>query len=202
MNRHVNRVARRHRAELIRTWSAALLTAFFMAVFLGRVSHAQDAGTVVQSCGNVAQSYAVGSTRPIQVDTNGNLCTSSGGSAGAGGGGFPVNSIPITGNAQGTTGAVVGTLAAAAGRFTYICGLNVSAVGSAAGAVGPITVAGIVGSSQVYQLAAAATPSAGFLSQTFTPCIPSSAQNTAITVTTTADATGTAIDVNSWGFQQ
>src|SRR6266852_8597377 len=36
--------------------------------------------------------------------------------------GYPVNSIPITGNSTGTTGAVVGTLAARPGTTTYICG--------------------------------------------------------------------------------
>jgi hypothetical protein len=52
----------------------------------------------------------------------------------------------------------------------------------------------------VYQKAAvAAGNTAG---QTFTPCIPARAANTAITVTTTADASATAGDVNSWGYQQ
>jgi hypothetical protein len=37
---------------------------------------------------------------------------------------------------------------------------------------------------------------------TFTPCIPASAVNTAITITTTADANATAVNVNSSGFQQ
>jgi len=32
--------------------------------------------------------------------------------------------------------------------------------------------------------------------------VPASAPNTAITVTTTADGTATAVDVNSWGFVQ
>ena len=36
---------------------------------------------------------------------------------------------------------------------------------------------------------------------TFNPCIPASAANTAITVTTTANGTATAVDVNSWGYQ-
>jgi hypothetical protein len=65
---------------------------------------------------------------------------------------YPPNSIPITGNATGTTGAVVGTLAARPAATTYICGFNVSAIGGTA-AVGPITIAGLVGSSMVYQLA-------------------------------------------------
>lgn len=116
---------------------------------------------------------------------------------------YPVNSVTttptaITGNATGSTGAVVGTLAAAASVTTFICGFNVTAVGGTA-AVGPVTVAGLVGSSQVYQMNSAATPI--MLSQSFNPCIPASAVNTAITITTTADGTATAVDVNSWGYR-
>lgn len=106
---------------------------------------------------------------------------------------------PITGNAAGTTGAVVGTLAGASGKTTYICGFDVSAVGGTA-TVGPVTVAGLVGSSMVYQLFSSA--SGVTLSRSFTPCIPASAANTAITVTTSADGTATAVNVNSWGYQQ
>jgi hypothetical protein len=112
---------------------------------------------------------------------------------------YPSNAIPITGNATGTTGAVVGTLAASPGRTTWICGFDVSAIGGTA-AVGPITVAGLVGSSMVYQIASSA--GGVTLNRTYTPCIPASAVNTAITITTTADGTATAVDVNSWGFQQ
>jgi hypothetical protein len=106
----------------------------------------------------------------------------------------------ITGNSTGTTGAVVGTLAAATtGKTTYICGFDVSATGGTA-AIGPVVVAGTVGSSltyQFYSLAAGAN-----LTRTYTPCIPASATNTAITVTTTADGSASAVDVNSWGYQQ
>lgn len=107
---------------------------------------------------------------------------------------------PIQGNAAGTTGAVVGTLAAAAAKFTYICGFNVQAIGGTA-AVGPITIAGLVTASQVYQASSSAAGGT-IASASFTPCIPSSAVNTAITVTTTADGTASAVDVNSWGYQQ
>jgi hypothetical protein len=37
------------------------------------------------------------------------------------------------------------------------------------------------------------------LTQTFIPCIPASAANTSITITTTADGTATGVDVKSWG---
>lgn len=104
----------------------------------------------------------------------------------------------IQGNGTGTTGAVVGTLAAAAAKTTYICGFSVSAIGGTA-AVGPITIAGPT-ASLVYYLASSA--SGNFLTQTFSPCIPASAVNTAITTTTTADGTASNVAVNSWGYQQ
>ena len=49
---------------------------------------------------------------------------------------YPVNSVTtaptaITGNATGSSSAVVGTLAAAASKTTFICGFNVSALGTA-----------------------------------------------------------------------
>jgi hypothetical protein len=104
----------------------------------------------------------------------------------------------IVGNSTGTTSAVVGTLAGTAGKTTYICGFAVSAIGGTA-AVGPITIAG-PSTSLVYELASTVTGVT--LTQTFTPCIPASATNTAITTTTTADGSASAVAVNSWGFQQ
>lgn len=101
----------------------------------------------------------------------------------------------IQGNASGTTGAVVATLAANASRLTYICDFDVSATGT--GSVGPITVAGLSGGSKTFQLTAPAT-----FTKSFSPCLPSSAINTAITITTTADATATAVNVNADGYQQ
>lgn len=111
---------------------------------------------------------------------------------------YPVGSSPITGNATGTTGAVVGTLAGVALKTTYICGLNISATGGVA-TLGPITVAGLVGSSMTFQLFSTAT--GANLTWNFSQCIPASAQNTPITITTTADGTASAVDVNSFGYQ-
>jgi hypothetical protein len=107
---------------------------------------------------------------------------------------------PITGNAAGTTGAVVGTLlASGTSTMTFICGFSVDAIGGSA-AVGPITLAGIVGSSMVFQLSSSATGT--FRDREFNPCLAASAANTAITVSTTADSTATAVDVKTWGYQQ
>ena len=81
----------------------------------------------------------------------------------------------------------------------YMCGFSVSAIGGTA-SVGPITIAGLIGASQVYQLASSADGNT--LTQGFSPCIPASAVNTPITVTTTANGTATAVSVNSWGYRK
>lgn len=147
---------------------------------------AQSLSTLTGGCGT--GSYVNG-TPYLTVDAYGRLCANIGPSA----------AQTITGNAAGTTGAVVGSLAGVTGKTTFICGFDVSAIGGTA-AVGPITIAGLTGSSMVYQLAS--TASGVTLSRTFTPCIPASAANTAITITTTADGSASAVSVNSWGYQQ
>jgi len=110
--------------------------------------------------------------------------------------------VRISGNAAGTTGAVVGTLTAAATKTAYICGFNVQAIGGTA-TVGPITIAGLIGSSMIYQTDVnSATVGKTVAQAAFNPCIPASAVNTNITVSTTANGTATAVDVNSWGYRQ
>lgn len=140
-----------------------------------------DCGAVNMYLNGSSQAVPVTPTAPLPVSPNG----------------YPSGATPITGNAQGTTSAVVATLAATAGKTTYICGFHIDSTGS--GAIGPITMAGLIGSSMVFQGTAGANNNP---SQTFTPCVPASAANTAITITTTADGTATAVDVNSWGYQQ
>jgi hypothetical protein len=105
----------------------------------------------------------------------------------------------IQGNGTGTTGSVVGTLAGVASKTTYLCDFDVSAIGGTA-TVGPIVVAGLLGGSKTYQLASATAGTT--MSKVFNPCLPASAANTAITITTTADGTATAVDVNSSGYQR
>lgn len=111
---------------------------------------------------------------------------------------YPTGAIPITGIGVGTTGAVVGTLAAMGSKTTYICGFDVSALGGTA-AVGPIVVAGLNGGSFTYQFSS--TAAGVTLNRAYWPCIPAATPGLAITVTTTADGTASAVDVNAWGFQ-
>jgi len=111
---------------------------------------------------------------------------------------YPTRAIPATGVASGTTGAVAGSLAARAGYLAYLCNVDVSVIGGTA-AVGPITITNLVGGTFTYQ--ASSTAAGGLaLTRTYTPCIPASGVNTAITVTTTADGTATAVNVNMSGF--
>lgn len=115
---------------------------------------------------------------------------------------YSAQTTPAQGNATGVgTSAVVGTLAAVAAKFTYLCDFDVSALGTAS-TIGPIVVAGMAGGSKTYQMGTLATGTQQLLSKNFNPCLQSSAINTAITITTTADATATAVSVNSSGYQQ
>jgi hypothetical protein len=173
-----------------------LLALLAGVALLASVPAKADQTIVVQACGTLSPQYVPGvQGRAVTIDINGNQCSANPANAG----GYPGSATPIQGNGTGSTGAVVGTLAGAAAKTTYLCDFDVSAIGGTA-AVGPITVAGLLGGSKVYQLSSSA---AGVnFSKSFNPCLPASAVNTAITITTTADGTATAVDVNSSGYQQ
>lgn len=113
---------------------------------------------------------------------------------------YPFGSTPITGNSTGTTSSVVGTLAGVSGKTTYICGFTVDAIGGTA-TVGPIVVAGLIGSSGTFGLFSSATGARLPNPYNNGPCLKASAVNTPITITTTADGTASSVYVNSWGYQ-
>lgn len=111
---------------------------------------------------------------------------------------YQLAQTPITAVGTGSTGAVTATLAANAAKFTYLCSFDISATGGVA-TLGPITITNLGGNTFTYQLFSTATGAQ--LQKTFSPCLQSTAINTAIVVTTTADATASAVDVNLSGFQ-
>lgn len=80
-----------------------LLLALFLSLFV-LDAHAQDA-MVVQTCGTLPQTYAVGSTRIPTVDVNGKLCLSSSGGGGTPGG----TSGQVQYNNAGAFGGITGT---------------------------------------------------------------------------------------------
>jgi hypothetical protein len=114
------------------------------------------------------------------------------------------NAVIVSNAATGTTGAVVATLPAAAGKITYICGFSVSP-GSAATAI-TITVVVVANSTFTWAVGAPVTAvgtTAAPLTVPFTPCVPASGTNTTITVTSGALGTsGINNDVQAWGYQQ
>jgi hypothetical protein len=123
------------------------------------------------------------------------------------GGGYPPNATPISASATGTTGAVVATLAAVAGKTTYICGWSYQGSDATAGQSGTVVISGTITGSLNFAYptlaAGATTPQPGPLGNLFTPCVPASAANTTIVVTSPALGAGaTVAAVSAWGFQQ
>jgi hypothetical protein len=108
--------------------------------------------------------------------------------------------------ASGTVAAATATatLAAAAGKNTYICGFLITSTGSTGAAVVAPTVTGVITGTLTlaYATVAGATLSNQPLAVTFTPCIQSSATNTAIAVSLPSLGAGnTNATVNAWGYQ-
>lgn len=125
----------------------------------------------------------------------------------AGQAGFPGNATPITISATGSTGAISATLPAAAAKFTYICGFNYQGSDATAAVVGNIAVTGTITATMNFGYAAlalgATVPQPPPVIQNFSPCVPSSAVNTAIVVTPpTLGAGATLATVSAWGYQQ
>lgn len=172
-----------------------------LALVAGMLSLATAAAQTPNITGNEFATQTAGKTVPGAMQMCINPATGYAVPCPGSGAGGTVNAsaTQIQGNAQGSTAALVGTLAAAAGKTTYICDFDVSAIGGTA-AVGPVTIAGLLGGSKVYQMSSSA--GGVLLSRNWSPCLPASAPNVPITVTTTADGTATAVDVNSSGFRQ
>ncbi len=113
---------------------------------------------------------------------------------------YPVGAVAILGAANGTTGAVSASLPATANKTNFICGVYFSARATTTTQVGPVTLTGLIGGvTFTFEETSGALDA---LPKTFNPCLPANATNTAIVLTTTADASATAVSVNMWGFQQ
>ena len=114
----------------------------------------------------------------------------------------PFGGIPVTASAVGTTGATAATLPAVANRTTYLCGFSIRANATAA-ATGNATVAGTVtGTLNFTQWTAPLASGAGIVEPSFGGmCIPASAVNTTIAVTSAAPGSGGTVSVSAWGYQ-
>ncbi len=90
---------------------------------------------------------------------------------------------------------------AVAAKTTYLCGFTITSDATAAIA-GTATVAGTIGGTMSYIQNVGSATAAGMLTQSFVPCIPGSAVNTAIVITSVAAGTGGSTAVTAWGYQQ
>lgn len=113
----------------------------------------------------------------------------------------PQVTTPTTNSAVGTTGVTTATLAAAATKLTYLCGFTITSDATAALA-GTATITGVIGGTMSFIQNVGAATAAGILTQTFNPCLPSSAINTAIAANSIAAGVGGNTAVTVWGYQQ
>jgi len=113
----------------------------------------------------------------------------------------PAGSTPITASTTGTTLATTATLAANATLHTYICGFSIRANALAAATVNATVTGTVTGTLNYTQWVAPAASGLGVAEQVFSPCIISSAINTAIAVVSGAAGSGGIVSVTAWGFQ-
>ncbi len=188
--------------------------AFALFALLGiSPAFAASEGWVVTTCPATGTLYTIPGYAAVSVDVNGNTCiignitttpaTPAPGTAGAG---YPPGATPVANGATGTTAGTSAVLPAAAGKFTYLCGLHVE-VGSATAAI-PVTITtsntNFAFISSANAPVTAATATAGpIVSQVFTPCVPTLVVNSTLPVSASAlGAGGVNQNVNAWGFQQ
>jgi hypothetical protein len=114
---------------------------------------------------------------------------------------YPVGAVPYTASATGTTTATAATLTGAASVTTYICGFSIRANATAA-VTNNSTVSGTVtGTLNFTQWTAPAASGIGITEMIFNPCVPASAANTSVVVTSGAPGTGGVVSVSAWGYK-
>lgn len=118
---------------------------------------------------------------------------------------YPPGAIALSASSGNVAAATAtATLAATPGRTTYICGFTVTAGGSTAAATVNVTVTNTPGGTLTYNYSTSTgvdAPSAP-LPVVYSPCVPASAQNTAIVVSMpTLGAANAHAAINASGYQ-
>lgn len=112
---------------------------------------------------------------------------------------------PITASSGNVAAATAtATLAAAAGKTTYICGFSITSAGSTAAAVVSPTITNVITGTMTFTYAsvAGATLANQPLIVPFNPCVPANAANTTIPVALPSLGAGnTNATVSAWGYQ-
>ena len=183
--------------------AALSVIAIGVAIAWGQVfTMPPPAGVVLNGCvfTTTPPTLATTNTGLVQCDAQGRILISPGASGAAG---YPTAATPITATATGGTSATA-TLAAVAGKTTYLCGIQATYTGATAAGAGTVVATNTITGSLNYVVpqAAIATNTQTPTIVTFLPCVPASAVNTTIPVAATlgAGTTNTAVTLN--GFQQ
>jgi hypothetical protein len=116
------------------------------------------------------------------------------------GNGYPVGATPVVGTNTGGAGATNITLPASATQRTWLCGFLVTSDATAA-TTGAAYVLGTIATINFRMTTAALANGTGVTSYTFSPCIPGSAINTALVLTTSAAGSGGNQAGTMWGYQ-
>jgi hypothetical protein len=113
---------------------------------------------------------------------------------------YPSGATAVTGSATGTTAATTASLPAVASNYNFVCGYSIRANATAAATVTD-TLTGVITGTMSSELWVAPNASGlGVDEQIFSPCIPSSAVNTAISAVSGAPGTGGVVSVHIWGY--
>lgn len=163
-------------------------------------NQATNTATTVHTCA-VAGYSELGCLGQIDDDVKGPIPAGTAHIGTVGNAPYPDTAVPFTNSAVNTTAAAVATLAGAASVTTYICGFSVRANATAA-ITGNIVVSGTIsGSLNFTQWTAPLANGLGVSEQTFVPCIPASAVNTSIVVTSAAPGAGGTVSTTAWGYK-
>lgn len=166
-----------------------------------QLSTATGAAGAGHSCATATPATVVGCLGQIDDDVKGPIPAGTNLIGNVGTGVYPAGATAITASATGTTTATTATLAANATLHTYICGFSIRANATGA-ATNNATVTGTVTATMNYtQWTAPLASGLGVTEQIFSPCIISSATNTAIAVVSGAPGSGGVVSVTAWGFQ-
>lgn len=139
-------------------------------------------------------SYSAGAMAPFNCTVNGALYVAKGSA-------YPAGSAPVAASAAGTTGVTTATLPAASGTYTHLCWISIR-VNAAAPTTGNATITGTVGGPLNFtQWTAPNSSGLGINEQIFNPCLPGSAVNTALAITSAAPGTGGVVSVSAGGYQ-
>lgn len=114
---------------------------------------------------------------------------------------YPVTAVPYTASATGTTAATAATLTGAASVTTYVCGFSIRANATAAATANSTLAGTISGTLNFTQWTAPLASGIGITEMIFSPCVPASAANTSIVLTSAAPGAGGVVSVSLWGYK-